>query len=488
MAFTPNFQYDIFISYAHVDNQPTPDEKEGWVTRFQEYLTVLLSRRVGRLGVVKIWRDPTLDGNEVFDDVIENRIKDSALFLALTSTGYLESAYCRQELDGFYRKAEREPLGVRVGERMRVVNILLNKIPHESWPEAFGKTSGYPFYEVEREEDLGFPLKTTLEAFEDQLRRLVDSIYKTLQVLKGPAAGPPMTELKKKTIFIADAADSLSVNRKRLLNDLRQTSGVEIISNIPPPYDSKGHEEKVSEAIRKADLSVHLLDNLPGREIDGDDSKSYPQKQVELGLKYAKSQFVWVPQTLDPELIDDEAYRSFIDQLQNGNRGYSHYSFVRGSASSLSREVLETLNRAPVGGGENKIPSAALVDTHLKDQRHAYKLGDFLLNRSIQPYINPEEDDPKKNMTVLEQRLKQVNKLIVIFGDVGEEWVRARLGLGLQIAINERLPIKACGVYYAPPRQRGATDLFNLPFLPVFEFDDRDMSNSQTLAPIFNVN
>ncbi len=54
-------------------------------------------------------------------------------------------------------------------------------------------------------------------------------------------------------------------------------------------------------------------------------------------------------------------------------------------------------------------------------------LSKYLLERNVTPYVNPEADDPSKNIRVLEERLKQVSRLIVVFGNVAEEWVRARL-------------------------------------------------------------
>jgi len=99
MAYVPNFEYDIFISYAHVDNLTTPAESDGWISTFEKCLAVLLSQRVGKMGTIKIWRDPSLDGSQLFDTTIQNRINQSALFLAFTSTGYLSSDYCRQELE-----------------------------------------------------------------------------------------------------------------------------------------------------------------------------------------------------------------------------------------------------------------------------------------------------------------------------------------------------------------------------------------------------
>jgi hypothetical protein len=486
MAYVPNFEYDIFISYAHVDNLTTPTETKGWITTFEEFLEVFLSRRVGEIGTVKIWRDPTLDGSQLFDTTIKNRIKESALFLAFTSTGYLTSDYCHHELEWFHENATTNNLGVNVGDRMRVLNVLLNNIPYQEWPQYFGKTSGYPFFDSENEEDLGYPIKCGGESFETRLRKLVEAIYKTLMAIKDVVAPTASAKTFTKTIYLADTADSLVRYRKRLLNDLG--NNVRIVSNVPPPYDAESHQAKVIEAMTTADLSVHLLDDLPGREIQGEEGKSYPQKQVELGLQHAKSQFIWVPNTLELETVEDQGYKTFINELQNGNRGAANYCFIKGSASSISREVTEMLERRPPPGqnGQPSVSAATLVDTHLKDQLHALRLGQFLLEKCIQPYINPEEDDPQKNMKVLEERLKQVNKLIVIFGDVAEEWVRARLAVAVQIAITARVQLKACGVYFAPPRQRGPVGIFNLPFLPVYEFDNRDISNPHNLGPMLN--
>ena len=105
MAFIKGFEYDIFISYSHVDNLTVKSESMGWVDYFHDYLQVGLSRKAGRADMVRIWRDEELDGTQLFDDVIRNRINRSALFIALLSTGYLASEYCMEELKWFNDKA-----------------------------------------------------------------------------------------------------------------------------------------------------------------------------------------------------------------------------------------------------------------------------------------------------------------------------------------------------------------------------------------------
>src|SRR5215216_993083 len=157
MGYVTGFDYDIFISYAHVDNETADKGDPGWVSLFREHLEVQLSKRIGRIGAVKMWQDPTLEGSQLFDQTIRDGINRSAIFLALTSTGYLASEYCQQELKWFCSKANSEPVGLSVGDRMRVFNLLLNNIPHKQWPQEFGRTSGYPFHDADRDDEFGYP-------------------------------------------------------------------------------------------------------------------------------------------------------------------------------------------------------------------------------------------------------------------------------------------------------------------------------------------
>ena len=174
MSYIPDFDYDIFISYAHVDNQ------KGWVKEFHDELTIMLAQRFGRIDTIHIWIAETLTGNELFDDVIKNRINQSALFLALNSHAYHASDYCRQEIDWFHKKAATEPYGMRIGERIRFFNACLYDIAHTEWPEEFGGTLGFPFDDRESK----WPLDTKSKPFQNQLAKLVETIYKTLTEFK----------------------------------------------------------------------------------------------------------------------------------------------------------------------------------------------------------------------------------------------------------------------------------------------------------------
>jgi hypothetical protein len=49
------FEWDIFISYSHIDNQHYSDYPQGWIDYLQERLEIRLAQLLGR--TPNIWRD-----------------------------------------------------------------------------------------------------------------------------------------------------------------------------------------------------------------------------------------------------------------------------------------------------------------------------------------------------------------------------------------------------------------------------------------------
>ena len=202
------------------------------------------------------------------------------------------------------------------------------------------------------------------------------------------------------------------------------------------------------------------------------EGSTYPQRQVELALEHGKSQLIWVPRSMQYESIEEKGYETFLRNLENGPGGYSTYEFQRELPDAISRQI-----RAKVDAIVSRRPAvpaplpAALLDTHVKDQLYAVKLSNYLLDHGVQAYINPQEDNPSDNLSEFTERLKKVGILILFYGAVAEGWVRDRLAKTLQIAIAERCPLRACGVYVAPPR-KVSQDMLQLPLLSVEWMDN----------------
>jgi len=381
MAFIKDFVYDIFISYAHVDNTPTSWENLGWIEKFYKDLDTLLSRRIGKTDVIKIWWDnKKLDGSIRFDDSIEEGIRQSAIMICLNSPSYVSSEYCNKELDLFYNKAKQEPAGLKVVNRSRILNVLLYNIPFKDWPSELSGTSGFPFHDAKETDDYGDPLDTGATEFRNQLQNLRDAIIKLINDFpkeeKPELIQSANEEEKEKkegfTIYMAEVADSLRTVRKRTITELEK-NGYNIVYGVPPPDEATAHEQKVKGDLQRANLSIHLLDQYPGREIAGAQNIWYPQKQTELALQDAKSQLVWVPAETDIEVVEEENYKLFLQGLEKGKASEKSYEYIRGTKSTLAQEITDFAEQVKLQQQKQAVKEkvSVLLDTHFNDQIYA---------------------------------------------------------------------------------------------------------------------
>lgn len=494
MAYIPGYTYDIFISYSHVDNATVSNQGPGWIEQFYMNLNLYLSKRIGKMDVVKIWWDSRkLDGSILFDQSIEEGIRQSAIMISLMSPAYLSSDYCKKELDLFSKKAMAESLGPKIGDRSRLLNILLNNIPFTEWPAEFSGTTGFPFHDSSSKEELGDPLDTANPMFSTQLKTLRDSIMNLFgDFMKMNSAAPvsvadPVRE--GPVLYFGEVADTLRAIRKRTMEELEK-NGFNLISGIPPPDEPAAHESKVSESLAKADLSIHLLDAYPGKEIPGATDEWYPAVQAELALKHAKSTLLWVPSELDLNSVEEVGYRQFLQGLEAGRSSTGKYDYVRGSKSTLTQQIMDLAGqlKSTQPGKPAKGQVSVLLDTHFTDQLGAMDLGRILLENQIQPFINPQEDDPKKNINILADRISQVSKLIFYYGKVSRDWVLERMSAALQLIVANNFPVEEFYIFLAPPNKDPGDISLKQRFLKVSVIDHSGDSpaNANALQSLVN--
>jgi hypothetical protein len=139
-----DFDKHIFISYAHIDNQPLTPEQQGWISRFHASFDALLSMRLGRKA--RIWRDDKLKGNDVFADEITAQFDKTALMISILTPRYVKSEWCTREVREFCERAERHG-GIVVGSKSRVLKVLKTPVDSlASLPPLLGNVLGYEFF------------------------------------------------------------------------------------------------------------------------------------------------------------------------------------------------------------------------------------------------------------------------------------------------------------------------------------------------------
>ena len=85
---------DIFISYAHMDDQALDEDQKGWITKFT---ACCRSSWPAHGEPAKIWRDEKLTGNDVYDDKIVNEFKNAKVMISVLSPRYIKSEWCNRD-------------------------------------------------------------------------------------------------------------------------------------------------------------------------------------------------------------------------------------------------------------------------------------------------------------------------------------------------------------------------------------------------------
>jgi hypothetical protein len=495
MPFLDGFNQDLFISYAHIDNRPDRDGERGWVESFQRALELRLLKRFGR--EVDIWRDPELGRSQQFDPVIERAVKGSGVMLSLITESYLNSDYCRQELEWFTAGAAGDRIGLTVDHHVRVFPILLYNIDPAQWPEGCRATSGFCFHDAEARE-FGKPLSPLHDVFTDRVCDLVDELHTVLGAMSHslrspeapiapkvsvsvPATTAPGTAAAEtvpisRTVFLAEVSDEMRRDR-RLLRQRLENENIQVVQGIPPPDDSAAHEAAMIDALGRSALAIHLLGANPGRPLDDDEPAiTYPTEQLRIGLENANSQIVALPPGLEAEDIVEPGYGAFIQALQEREREADRLEVLRAGPQQLAEEVIAKLDRleqqqGPGGGGQDRQKSA-FVDLHVNDLAFAGDLVRYLSNQDMPAVTIPSGDlDPNVGLSLFEDHLANAEVFIVVFGKVQRSWVEQRLNEAFKLILSKQLSTRI-GVYLAPPGKSEEQSAFP-PFFEVMNNSER---------------
>ena len=185
------FKYDIFISYAHLDDRSAlGDNEKGWIDLLEDRLSVLVSQAVG--SEVSIWRDGhNLQGNDELQGAIGEGVNSSLVLVPVISPRYVQSDWCNREISTFCTSAP--PSGVGAANfRSRVFKVNKTPLPDplkKLEPEQIRNSTGYTFYgEDENRKLQEYSPDPKDKSYWKELTRLVSEIAAKLIELKYSAA------------------------------------------------------------------------------------------------------------------------------------------------------------------------------------------------------------------------------------------------------------------------------------------------------------
>lgn len=421
-------EHDVFISYAHIDNQPLAEGLEGWVEALHERLRITLAQLVGE--EVKVWRDRKLQGNDVFAETLVAELSKAAVLVSVLSPRYVKSEWCLRELEEFGRRAG----GARVGDKSRVFKVLKSHVPVEEHPAAVRDMLGYAFYEYDAERRRAQEFSHETRPHRDPrywavLGDLAWDIKQTLELLKsrGPEAGQTDDAPAGKLVYLAAATSDVADERDQVRRELQQR-GYQVLPDRELPLRLTEFEEQVRADLARADISVHLVGSSYGLIPEGEEERSVVSLQEELAAERGAAdpsftRLVWMPSGLAPA---GKRQQQFVENLQT--RLGSGAELLQTTVEDLKLRVLEKLSAGPKPAppAEGDVKSVYLVCDE-RDAEDVAPIEEFLYDEGFEVIPTLPSEDTQQLAQYHRESLVNCDAALVYYGRANQMWLRSKL-------------------------------------------------------------
>jgi hypothetical protein len=477
-VYVPNYEHDIFVSYAHVDDQPFAGAEQGWVTTLINGLKILLGKQLGNPNLFSLWMDYELRGNLAVTNYIIEKIENSAILIVILSPAYLMSQWCRLELNTFL---------TQVGENSGCLFVVEHDVVER--PSELDDLLGYQFWirnDVGKPRTLAIP-KPHPEEFIyyqllDDLARQLTAKLKELKKLKekelpkkstiiltassstSSSISPSFTQsttAPTTTLFLAEATDDLIENRQIMKRFFEQHQ-LRVLPN--KTYSFANLQASLEHDLRQCHFFIQLLSHNVGN--------GYPQFQYECAKAANLPIFQWRDPVLELKGISDQNHQTFL---------------ALSTVIAINPVEFQTYVLNKIKPKENQILEFTAVDEDVlvfinaapEDMALAHKIKEILDTYGI-GYSLPLDISITTTSTeirqYLEQNLLSCDAVLVIYDCTSVVWVNEQLLYCRRMQRQRDQPLKKVAVYHTPSTDKPALNL-KLPNMQILECSSPHQKN-----------
>lgn len=451
------FEYDVFISFTHLDNRPLSKGEEGWISKFYYSFDIRLGQLLGRKP--KIWRDNKLQGNDEFSKEIIARLSKAKVLLTVISPRYLESQWCIKELHRFLETAENN-IGARVGNKSRVFKVIKTYVPYDRHPDELRGLTGYEFCELDengRPQEF-YPDKGS--AYETKywqgLNEVASDISKLIDEIDHPVESKAENRVKLpgKTVYLADTTSDLSDERENIRRDLI-LQGYTILPDRPLPYLLKDGSfiDCVHEYLKRCKLSIHLIGKQYGLVPEGE-GRSIIEIQGDLAAKLCKNdqltRLIWMAADLDKKTADDRQ-KEYIAGLQNDASQAPGTDLLKTTLEgfkTIIQDTLEKINKPPQKKKSPAVPMRVYLVYDQQDLASVKLLDDWLYNQGFEVMLPLFQGSETERFELHKECLCLCDAMLIYYDNANEFWMHSKLNdLRKAPGYGRIQPIKQCAVF-----------------------------------------
>lgn len=428
MGIVSGFKHDLFVSYAHFDNEA---DAQGvhWVSQFQLDLKNALRQRVG--SDPEIFFDTrNFEAGDHVDFLIEN-VRHSAIFLAMLSPSYVAREFTIRELQAHCDRA---------AESRALVTVELLPVEDESNHELLRGRKRTPFWwrdQMAQDIPLRLTPKFNAELYNERLQVLAHQLRKLLLDHRdggaqrtdtspplpqprpaAPAAPSHTAPTESKAVLLAQTTDDLYDERERVRGCLDQY-GIKVLPENDYPQGGEDFAAAFRADVERSGMFVQLLGSFGSRKPP-DLPQTYAQFQYETAKGAGLKVLQWRHPDLDPAAVAHRD-RPLLEGPEVRAVGLEEFK------GELLRLWAQQSKPAPapvtLEGGCHVFIDADSTDKDLADA--LLKIFDDRKNfTAARPLF---EGSAKDILDDLEANLMNCEALVLLYGRAPPAWVRAQL-------------------------------------------------------------
>ncbi len=473
------FDADVFVSYAHRDDDIIGRERQGWISQFHEDLVQQIRVYLG--SDARVWRDCDIRNNDDFERKIVNRLARTATLLPIISASFVNSEWCQREVKEFAAQAEKR-FGMLVdGEKRRIFKVERIPTDRNILSEELQGTTTYRFFV-----DGKRPLRPSISdrdgaEYYAQIVDLAVDVAEVMRLLaKKASLGETDTEAtpaqSERTVYVAETTSDLQYRLEEIRRDLK-ARGFRVVPDSDLPRRAQDYCAAVAELLSHCCMSVHLIGQEYGAVPEGESRQSIVGLQHRLALDRLDdpkfSQVIWIA----AGERSDERQLAFLKYLREDAQATAAVELLEGGIEELKTEIYDKLAlldksakdaatppQVPLSGGLEAMPSVLVAaDEPLRiyilceraDRRAPtlVALRRYLVAEGYEPMLPTEGDNDTATLEEHVEKLRYCDACMIYYGEGSERWFEAKLNDIRKTLRNRVKPVVDKIIYIAgPPR------------------------------------
>jgi hypothetical protein len=477
MAYVNPNRLDLFISYAHVDDEPDPafPDRPGWVTTLVRCLEKRLAKKLGRVDAYDIWRDPKLAGHVDLTPELIARVRDAAVFLLVLSPAYLASEWCRRELRVF-----DEAIRGRKAAQGRIFVVEFDRVDRKRRFPELADLKGYRFWvedpDTGNPQTLGYPIvREKDDEYHKRVNDLCIELVRQLDTLKQSEAAAPGSRAgtgldTRPHVYLAEVTEDLETRRDGVRRHLDQ-AGFRVLPEAEHPRgDPKAYQGAVDADLARSAAFVQLLSETPGRRFKGSEL-SYVALQHQRAVAARVPVLQWRSRQADTgseEIPEDHRQRLL---------GPTVAATDLSEFKSLVVETVKTLTGPAAAEGDG-VPAAdgdklVFIDAEATDLEAARAIIAIFEARGIGALPPVQGATSEAIRTALRTRMLACDGMVLVHGN-NPDWPILQWTQFRKLKAEREAPSCAIGLCDLPPPEKPmkVTDVLQLPSAHVIDCRD----------------